>query len=102
MKGLNTNTKKCEALKQFIKKNVKDATSVSHFGTCTCKDGYLFEVYRKNTYNTFVKISYEIYNKHKGDWDDMFLEDTVKHIGYGWYGHEIVHKPIGETLLANI
>ena len=102
MNGLNTNTKKCEALKQFIKNNVKGATKVSPFGTRTCKDGYLFEVYRKNTYNTFVKISYENYNKHKGDWDDMLLEDNVKHLGDGWYGSEIIQKSIGETLLANI
>ena len=102
MNGLNTNTKKCEALKQFIKKNVNGATKVSPFGTRTCKDGYLFEVYRKNTHNTFVKISYENYNKHKGDCDDMLLEDNVKHLGYGWYGYEIIQKSIGETLLANI
>ena len=103
-KVLNTRTKKFLKLRQFIIENIEGAFEVYLKNNTYVEDGWLFSVYsRKRLFAVTIKVSYDTYIKHDGDWfRDMTLSEEGRALGAGWYGQEVVEKPIGEFLLANI
>lgn len=100
---LNTKTKKFRKLRQFILENIEGAFEV-YLRNNPIEDGWLFSVYsRKRLFSVTVKVSYDTYIKHNDDWfRDMTLSEEGSALGGGWYGQEVVLKPIGEILLLEI
>lgn len=103
-KVLNTNTKKFLKLRQFLLESVEESFGVFLKYNPYVEDGWLFSVYtRKKASAVTIKVSYDTYIKHKGDWfRDMTLSEEGRALGGGWYGQEVVLKPIGEMVLLEI
>lgn len=104
IKVLNTKTKKFLQLRQFLLEKIEGSFGVYLKNNPYVEDGWLFSVYtRKKASAVTIKVSYDTYIKHKGDWfRDMTLSEEGRALGGGWYGQELVLKPIGEILLLEI
>ena len=102
-KTINTRTNKYLAFRLFLLNSIEDASNV-YIENCDIKDGVMFTVYSRNRLTpTLVKINYDMYKKHKGDWSkDLVVSEYSLPLGGNWYYHEVVPKPIGELLLENI
>lgn len=103
-KVLNTNTKKFLKLRKFLLESVEESFGVFLKNNPYVEDGWLFSVYtRKKASAVTIKVSYDVYMKHKGDWfKDMTLSEEGRALGGGWYGQEVVLKSIGEMVLLEI
>ena len=103
-KVLNTKTKKFLQFRQFLLESIEGSFGVYLKSNPYVEDGCLFSLYTRNKASAItIKVSYDTYNNHKGDWFcDMTLSEEGRALGAGWYGQEVVLKPIGELLLMTI
>ena len=103
-KKLNTRTNKYLSFQRFILDSVKDASRMFVNDDTNMEGGWLFNVYQKgNPLPMVVKIDYDMYTNHKGEWSsDLTLSDYETRLYNGWIGHEVVLRPIGEMLLKDI
>jgi len=104
IKVLNTKTKKFLQLRQFLLEKIEGSFGVYLKNNPYVEDGWLFSVYtRKKASAVTIKVSYDTYIKHKGDWfKDMTLSEEGRALGGGFYGHEVIPCDIGVALLDNI
>lgn len=102
-KKINTRTNKYFAFRQFLFDSIEDACSV-YIENWNIKDGVMFTVFSRNSLTpTLVKIKYDLYKEHKGDWSkDMVVSEYSLPFGGNRYYHEVTYKPVGELLLENI